>query len=174
MNKLVFLSFLLVFSASSAYAEAKTEPVYVVDIQRVIDESIVGKAAKNNVELDAKKAQAKLDQLKNELQKMDEEIKKQSGILSADALEQKRQNAGRKERELALALQEQRENFLKKNDAEIQKIIKDIRAIVSALAEKDKIKFIIEKDRRFVLYASKEHDLSAKIIEILDQKQIDS
>lgn len=172
--RIISILSILLLSSSLAWAEAKIEPIYVVDIQKVIDESIAGKAAKNNVELDAKKGQAKLNLLKNELEKLDEEIKRQSGILSEDALEQKRQAASRKERELALALQEQRTTFLKKNDAEIQKIIKEIKTIINSLAEKEKFKFVIEKDHRFVLYAGNDHDLTKQVIEILNEKQINS
>lgn len=169
--KLITPLILALLAINTAWAEVKVEPIYVVDIQKVIDDSIVGKAAKNNVELDAKKSQAKLNLLKNELQKMDEDLKKQAGILSAEALEQKQQLAMRKEQELSTALQDQRTEFLKKNDAEIQRIVKEIRAIVSTLAEKEKYKFVIEKDHRFVLYAGQEHDLTSKVVELLNEKQ---
>lgn len=107
-----FLAALAVGAAATiAYAQQPAAPpsgprVAVIDVSRVYAESLLGKTYA--AEIDKLEAEIRSEQTKKqaELQKMDaglrtlrEEIEKQASVLSADALDRKRQDLTRKERE---------------------------------------------------------------------------
>ena len=163
---------LVVPGAVLSEAHKTLDSIYVVDIQRVIDESIIGKAARNNVEADIKKSSLKLEQQKVELDKLRTEIDKQSALLSPDALEGKRDLLSKKEKEFSRAYQDQREEVSKKNGAEIGKVIEQIDKVVKELAGKNNYDFILERDSRFVVYADSKLDLTADVIKILDSEKL--
>ena len=153
---------------------AATEPhakdVYVVDMQKVIEESIAGKAAKSNMNQEVGKSEAKLGKLKNELSKISEDLDRQSGLLSEQALQDKRDLIDRKQKELGRAVSDNREELAKKSDTEISKIVKQIDQVVKDLSAKGKYEIVIERDPRFVLYVDDKFDLTKRVIEELDRR----
>src|SRR5690242_6121780 len=79
-----------------SFAAESMQPVYVVDMQRVINESIVGKAARTNMESEVKKREGGLVKMQNDLKAMKAELDKQGSLLSADALKAKKENFEKK------------------------------------------------------------------------------
>ncbi len=155
----------------SARAESSDE-IYVVDMQRVIGESIIGKAARNTLESEAKKRQAALSAKASELEKAKAEIGKQSALLSPSALEEKRTSLEKGTRDLERLVQDNRDALSRKNNAEIEKIVAQVDEILKELGAKGKYKFILEKDRRVVVYADPKFDLTEQVIKTLDSKKI--
>lgn len=100
-------------AATVAYAQTPAAPagpasprVAVIDVSRVYAESLLGKSYAS--EIDKLEAEIRSEQTKKQadLQKMDaalralrEDIEKQASVLSADALDRKRQDLTKKERE---------------------------------------------------------------------------
>lgn len=168
---------LVVLAASSLIAPShgfSAEPlVYVVDMQKIIDESLVGKGARSNLEADLKKREAMLERRRAELQKLSEDIQKQSGLLSSAALEEKRQILVKNEREFGRLLQDQRAEAAKKNNAEMARVIKEIDAAIAEIGAAGKYPFIIEKDPRTVVYASSRIDITADVVKLLNKKKVD-
>ena len=112
-------------SFSTEKAVADTPSLYFVDMQRAIDKSIVGKAAKSDMEVEITKRQSALAQQKTEVDKLKADLDKQASLLAPDALAQKRDVIDKKERDLARQLHDQREELAKAEQAvlEIQKQI---------------------------------------------------
>ena len=148
------------------------DKVYLVDMQKVINESIIGKAARNSLEAEAKKRQAALAGQKSDLEKIKIEIEKQSSVLSPNALEERRADLEKKAKAFERAVQDDREALSRQNGAEIEKIVKEINQVVQDLAGKDRYKFIIEKDARFVLYSDPHLDISEEVLKTLDSKKV--
>lgn len=175
MNRLfkyVFLS--LVVTALCAASAWASEPVYVVDVQKVINESIVGKAARSNMELEIKKREGPLKKLQNDVEALRKDFEKQASLLSQDALKAKKSQIDSKERELQEEFQKSRGELSKMNNDEIAKVVKDIDAIVKALSAEKGYKMVLEKDSRFVVYADPEFDLTQTVVEKLNSKKLDS
>lgn len=156
--------------ASVVNAEAPT--VYVVDMQRVINESLVGKGARSNLEADFKKREVVLEKKRQELQRMQEDLQKQGSLLSPAAVEEKRQVMARTERDFARMVQDQRAEAAKKGDVEMARVVKEIDAVVADLGTKGNYQFIIERDPRIVVYSSSRLDLTAEVIKLLNEKKI--
>jgi len=169
--KRTFMSLISLVVASSPLV-ARAETIAIVDTQSILSESIVGKAARNNLEGRIKKAQAKLLQMKTEFDKQRTELEKQAAILSGSALESKKEALGKKQVELQRVYQDTQEELAKANEQELSKVIKEIRSVVNELAEERKFTFVFEKDRQTILYASDRIDISAEVVKILDKKKV--
>jgi outer membrane protein len=156
--------------AATAFADDKA--VYVVDMQRIINESVIGKAARNNMEGEIKKGQVNLEKMKVEIDSVRASIEKQGSLLSAEAAQEKRASLEKKERELARSYQDLREELARKNNTAIAKVVEQIDKVVKEVASDEEIEFILEKDTRLVVYAEKQYDLTDKIIGILDERKV--
>lgn len=163
---------LIVASPYTAIAEDAQEMVYVVDMQRVLNESILGKAARKNLEKDVQKTQGKLESLKQEIVQLRAALEKQAALLSKEALQDKSDALDRKQKELARLVQDQREEISRKNAAEMKKVVTEIDKVIAELAKEEKYRFVIERDERFVVYADNDLDLTDEVISILDDKKV--
>ena len=160
------------FSQHLVYAEDAVEPIYVVDMQRVISESVMGKAAKNTLEAEIKKREGQLQKLSGDLKALKGDLEKQAALLSPEALKEKRESLEKKEREFQRTFQDQREEIGKKNNEEIGKVVKQIDLVVQEIAKERGYRFIMERDSRVVIYADKRLDLTDEVVEALDSKKV--
>lgn len=166
------LGVMIGFSSSLAHAETSSTKILVVDIQKIIDESIIGKAEKGNVQAQLKKNEARLEVLKKDLARTQGELQKQGGVLSAAALEERREAFLKQEREFRRALEDHREELARKNSVAIEKVVKEIEVVVNQLAKEGDASFVLERDKRFVLFADESLDITQKVIKILDDKKV--
>lgn len=145
---------------------------YVVDLQRILNDSIAGKAARNTLKAEAQKREGNLMVMSKELDSAREDIKKQASLLSADALEQKQQQLSRRERDFESQVMEQREALRKLNDEQIGKVIEESQLMVRKLAEKNHYNFVLVKNDSLVVYVSKDFDITDAVIKNLDSKTL--
>ncbi|MCO6430184.1 MAG: OmpH family outer membrane protein [Deltaproteobacteria bacterium] len=158
--------------AALAQGAITDEPIYVVDMQKVINESIIGKAARNNVEEEMKKKRLLLEKMKLEVDKLKEDLAKQSTLLSKDALEKKQEALLRKQRDFERAYQDQRDELARKNYDAMTKIVKEIDAIVAKLADEKQYRMVLEKDSRAVLYVNNRYDISEEVIKRINAEKV--
>lgn len=160
-------------SASSAPALAQGgDKIYLVDMQKVISDSIAGKAAQADLQEEAKKRELKLQQVGQQLKEMSEQLEKQSSLLSKDAVGQKREDVVKKQKELERSIQDQREAMAKKRDEALTKVVTEARKAVEELAASRKIQVILERDPQFVLYSDDNLDITSDVIKLLDSKKL--
>jgi len=153
-------------------SDAQAQKVAIVDTQKIISESIIGKAAKNNLDGQIKKGQAKLAALKADFEKQKTELEKQAAILSSSALQSRQEDLEKKQMEFQRAYQDIQEKIGKLNEVELTKVVKQIGDVVRELAAEDGYDFVLERDRQTVMYASNEIDITDKVVKILDKKKV--
>lgn len=153
---------------------ALAEPMVFVDMQRVIDESIVGKAAKADVEADARRRQSELLGQQRELEKVQSELAKQKGILSPSALEERSDAVSKSQKEFERKAQDFQEDLTRKSQAAVAKVVKDIQDVVHEYSASHGFTLVIERDDRSVLYVEPEFDISEQIVAILNEKKLAS
>jgi len=166
------LSLLLASLTLAFPSVAFGESIGIVDTQWVLNQSIVGKAARSNLEGRVKKAQAGLGQRKADFDKERMALEKQAKILSGSALESKKEALGKKQVELQRAYQDAQEELAKANEQEIGKVVAEIQSAVKEVAKERNLTFVFEKDRQTVLYTSDRIDISADVVKILDKKKV--
>ncbi|MFO0416916.1 MAG: OmpH family outer membrane protein [Pseudomonadota bacterium] len=157
-------------SASVARAD---EEIAVVDVQKVVSESIIGKAAKNNLEGEIKKAKVKLANLQSDFEKSRADLEKQASVLSEKALAERREGLVKKQRDAQKLFQETQTQLAKKNEEEIRKVLEEIRAVVEDVADDRDFEFVFEKDRQAVVFAADRIDITSEVIKRLDKKKVD-
>jgi outer membrane protein len=162
----------LLVALLSCVSVARGEDIAIVDSQLILRESIIGKAAKANLEARIKKSQAKLEQLKGDFERQRADVEKQSKILSGAALEARREALGKKQVEIQRAFQDTQEELARANDQELEKVVSEIQAVVKEVAEEKKFRFVFEKDRQTVLYSSDRIDISEDVVKILDKRKV--
>ena len=166
---------LAIFVASISFSApllAGAETIAIVDTQLILNQSIVGKAARSNLEGRVKKAQAGLGQRKADFEKERAALEKQAKILSGPALETKKEALGKKQVDLQRSYQDAQEELAKANEQEISKVVGEIQAAVREVAKERDLTFVFEKDRQTVLYASDRIDISSDVVKILDKKKV--
>jgi len=154
------------------FAQAEVS-IAIVDVQRVVNESIIGKAARSNMESQIQKAKVKLSNLQADLEKGKADLQKQSAILSGSALEERREALGKRQLEVQRAYQDMQERLAKTNDKEIRRVIEEVQKVVDEMAEQKGYSFIFEKDRQSVIYANPQIDITQDVVKILDKRKVD-
>jgi outer membrane protein len=152
---------------------ADNENIAIVDVQKVVNETIIGKAARSNLEREMQKAKVKLSNMQAEFEKQKADLEKQSAILSGAALEDRREALASKQREMQRTYQDAQEQLAGINDKEIKKVVEQVSEVVNELADDRDYKFVFEKDRQAVIYASDRIDITQEVIKILDKKKVD-
>ena len=147
-------------------------PIYVVDMQKIIDQSVIGKAARNNIEEDMKKKRLSLEKLKLEIDKAREEIEKQSSLLSAEAIQSKQEQVIRKQRDFERAYADQREQLAKKNQEAMSKVVTEIDEVIKKLAAENNYRMVLEKDARTVAYVNEKYDISDEVIKAVNAAKV--
>lgn len=161
------------FTSVAASAEA-ISPVLVVDMNRVFQDSISGKAALANFDQERKKRSQIVGKMEDDLRKLDEAIQKQSTILSATAIAEKRGQFEKKRAEFASAAQQAQGDLMKYQQAEFGKVLKQIDDIIKGLAAEKKGRFVLDYDKRVVLFARDGIDMTSDVIEALDENSMKS
>ena len=172
-NISVAICFSLLFLSKIADASAATpEGVYVVDVQKVLSASLMGKAARSNMDAEVKKAETRLAAQKQEVERLKTDLSKQQAVLSKEALDQKSGSLKKKQRDLELGLADEQDKLKRKNGQEIEKVLVEIRRVLAQIAKDKEYPVIIEKDPRLVVYVSPELDLTDKVVAVLDEEKI--
>lgn len=156
----------------SAYAVDKGSEVAVVDVQRVINESIIGRAARKNVEVLVSESKVKLASLKASLETQALDLKKQGAVLSKSAMDEKTAALEKQQRELQRKYQDLQEEIGRRNSEELSKVVREVATTVEELAATHGYVAVFEKDRRVVVYHSPRLDITNQVIELLDNKKI--
>ncbi len=174
MKKAFCLAFLCAnrFFTITPLMSQESSPVFVVDMNRVFRDSIAGKAAIANYEEERKKRGQVLVKIEADLKKLNEALSKQGAVLSAKAIADKREQFEKKRMEGAKAAQEAQRELMKYQQVEFGKVLKQVDTIVADFAAKKKGRFVLDYDKRVVLYAHKRLDLTDDLLEALDEQAL--
>jgi outer membrane protein len=158
------------FAFAPAPRAAESGKFGVVDFQRCLNESRIGKKYKAEFAAKAQQAQADLEKKEAALKELRDALEKQSLILSPAA-------KAEKEREYRDKLESFKEQFkasqqaLQKQDQELtSKITKDLQAVVREIGESGGYAAIVERQEGGVVYLPKEADLTDEVIRRYDQR----
>lgn len=151
---------------------SKSQEIYVVDVPRVLQDSIAGKALRKTLETETKKREAKLQKDKVDIQKLREDVSKQSSVLSSEALADKQRSLEKREKDFARRLQDEREELGKYNGELLGKLVKEIDAVIKKIAADNGYPLVLERDQRIVLYVADRFDITPQVIEELNERKV--
>lgn len=154
-------------------AEQSPTKLGVVDLQRCLGESKVGKKYKAEFTAKAEQAKGELEKKEAALKELRESLEKQSLVLSATA-------KADKEREYQTRVEAFKEQFksvqqnLSRQDQEVTgKVMRDLQSIIREIGEAGGYTAIVERQEGGVLYFTKDADVTDEVIRRYDQRAKD-
>lgn len=135
-----------------------------IDIWKVIEKSEAGKEAKRMLEEETKKKRMQIEALRNEIQKMENELAKKGPLLTMEQKLKKQGEIQQKKENLMQFLNEAQTELQKKDYQLTQKILSEIKDIIKKIAQKEGFKLIYEASQGGILYAEGAVDLTKKIL----------
>lgn len=152
--------------ATAAAAEGR---IGVVDLQRCLNESKMGKKYKAEFTAEAEKMKAELEREEAALKVLREELEKQAMILSETA----RGERERSYRERVDAFKErfqQSQQALQRRDQELtRRILVDLQGVIRELGETGGYTLIVERGEGGVLYSPDRADITGEVVRRYDE-----
>lgn len=173
---LVMISALLVLAGSALASGGKTS---YVDTQVVFEKTKLGKKYQGVIREYYDSRKKILDMDYEELQKLQEDYKKQSSVLNEKARKEKEEGISRKINDF----EKKRAEFSNEIDKKQQEISRDFNQVLTGVlkdvAKKEKVSLILNKaidiigktEVPSVLYADEDLDLTEKVVAEMDKKQ---
>ena len=157
----------LFMSAGSAEA-ASMAKVGVLDLQKALNATSEGLAAKERLKKKHEVKQEQVDAMKAELDSLEEKIK--SPVLSEEAQAEFKDRYNRKKAELIQFIAAAKDQEEKENQQLSARILDGLVEIAREIAGKEKFTLILEKSGSGVIYFVDEMDLTERTIKIYNER----
>ncbi len=162
MKKIIFFMVVLsLFAFNTHGAELK---IGYVDLNRALNESDQGKEAINALEKMVKARQVIIDEKGREIEKVNEEILKLSSVLTPEGKREKEEQRKKLLRNYKRMVKDSQEEVQKKQVELMQKILTDLRKIVTRIGEKEGYIAVFEVADSGILYMPSKLDLTEEVI----------
>jgi outer membrane protein len=158
-------------AGAPAYA-ADSNTIAVVNIQQIMRESSVTKSVHEQLENKYKAFQADISKREEQLQKEDQELGKQKGVLAKEAFEAKAVDFRKKVTEAQKEAQSKKAVLDSASARSWEEIQKTVLAIIADLAKEKgfMVALSTESPASQVLYADSSLDISAEVLKRLNAK----
>jgi len=140
--------------AAPVAAAAQAPKLGYVDLQRAINETDEGKAARASLKKDFEEKQKQLDARRDDFEKAQQEFEKQAVVMSDQAKRDKAGELERKARELAALFQQLQADLSKREGEAMRGIVDGMAGIVREIAEADGFTMVFEKNDAGLMYGA--------------------
>src|SRR3972149_2770588 len=140
-----------VLAASSSFAEGLK--VAVIDVNKVMNESEVGKGARKKMEDRYEELKKKIDARSEEARKMKEELDKQKILLGKEKLKEREDTLNAKVAELRQLTQEAEKEMQNRQGELTREVLKIVERQWEKVGEQEKIELLLERGGPFQLLA---------------------
>lgn len=151
-------------------AQAQENKFAYIDAQRLLLESIPGKAAAGEMEKLQKDKQAQLERLESSIKKLGEQLAAKTPAMSEKAKSDLEEQYQRELRDRERFLKDAQEELRKKEAALIKPIRDDLDKIIDEYGRKNNIDLILDVKAPGIIYASDRIDVTASILEIYNKQ----
>jgi Skp family chaperone for outer membrane proteins len=168
-------------TAGLAEAQAMTAPkIAVIDMQRISNESALGKSyatrlegLRKEIEAEGAKKQGELEKLDTAIKGLQEELEKQAGVLSPEGADRKRQDIVKKTRERQAFFEDgqadltrMRERAQQQAQALNNEFQTKVKPVVEAVAKEKGVDILL--DNQVAMTLNNSFDISADVITRID------
>ena len=170
LYKKIFFCFLLLsflFFAGNAFSEPSAK-IAVVDLDKVLNESLAGKQAKVDIEKEIVKTSQIIKKREAETKKLRDELNQQSSVLSESVRKKKEAEYRQKLRELKRFASDSEAEIKNKGDEITKRMIRDISKVVDEVGKREKYSIIFE--RKGLFFYSDAVDISDKVMKLFDER----
>lgn len=169
MKRLMLLAVLLtlVFAPAAMAADMK---IGYVDLQKALNMSSAGKAAKEKMKAKFKDYDADVQKKQEELKKLKDDLEKQAMLLSAEARAAKERDYQQKVKDYQRLTKDIQEELQQTDSDFTRKILEEIFKVVQQIGKQEGYTLILEKSEGSILYASDGIDLTERVIQAFDRQ----
>jgi len=156
---------ILLFLALPVFAQQAQVPagaIAVIDAQKVVQNSEIGKKALADVKLLKDKKQAEIDQRQNSIQSMQDKLDKQKDILSSDAREKLSSDISRSITDLRRFLEDSENEIQNRLGTAIKSIEDRVLPIIQKIGNDRGYAIIVSKDQ--LVYFNAKYDITDEVI----------
>ncbi len=164
------LMWALLFGMAAAATGQAAEPprIGIVDLQRCLNESRMGKKYKAEFTAEADRRKAELEKEEAELKALREELEKQGLVLSETARAEKEREYREKLEAFKRRFQESQRALQRKDQELTRRILKDLQKVIRDLGEREGYTLILERQESGILFAPDALDITDRVIELYD------
>lgn len=171
MKRLLLLAVILLTTiAVPAAMAADVMKIGYVDLQKALNMSSAGKAAKEKMRAKFKDYDAEVTKKQEELKKLKEDLEKQAMLLSAEARAAKERDYQQKVKDYQRLTKDIQEELQQADQDYTRKILEEIFKVVQQLGKQDGYTLVLEKTESSILYASDAIDLTDRVIASFDKQ----
>ena len=156
--------FMVVLSLLAFNAFGAEQKFGYVDLNRALNESSQGKEAINTLEETVKAQQILIDLKGAEIKKLEEEISKQSSVLTPESIAEKKEKHEKLLRDYQRMVQDTQNDIQKRQSELMKKIILDLRKLIMKIGEEENYSAIFETLESGLLYMPAELDITDMVI----------
>ena len=169
MKKLML--FVLIFlGLAAAPVAAQESKIGYVDLQKALNMSEAGQAAKEEIKKKVESYDAEVKAKQEELKKLKADLEKQAMLLSEDARSTKEREYQQKVKDYQRFTKDIQEE-LQQEDADFtRQIIEELLKVVQELGKQQGYTVILEKTESAMLYGDESADLTDELIKAFNQK----
>lgn len=170
MKKIVIAVVVSVALFATTSLGAEKGKIGIVDFQKILENSVAGKAAQEEINAEGKKMEADLKSKGEEIKALEKKLEREEMVLSKDARDERQREARIKINDFK-SLQAKYRNDIKKLEAQaLRQIQDDVFDLVKQIAEDGGYLLVLEKRAGGVVYFKEGMEITDLVIEKFDQK----
>src|SRR3990172_863345 len=155
-------------AAGSWFAEGLK--VAVTDVNKVMNESEVGKAARKKMEARYEELRKKVDARNEEARKMKEELDKQKILLGKEKLKEREDALSAKVAELRQLTQEAEKEMHDRQGELTREVLKIVERQWEKVVEQEKIDLLLERGSG-VVHSNSSLDITSKVLDLVNKEK---
>lgn len=152
---------LLCTLATGARAEMK---IGYVDLQRALNESEAGKAAKERFKVQVDRLQVDLKKKKDALDSMKEQLDKKASVMKPDEARSMESDYQKKLRDFERAYKDSQGELQQKDNELTVDLLKELQVVIEEFGKEQGYSIILEQSSSSVLYGAPDLDLTEQVI----------
>jgi outer membrane protein len=169
MKRLIGLTLIMLLTSAGAALAAETKIGYV-DLQKALNLSVAGKAAKEKIAGKVKEYETIVESRQEELRKLKEELEKKALLLSETARADKERDYQQKLKEFQRFTKDIQEELQQQDADHTRRILEELFQVIKEVGEKEKYTLVLEKTESSILFADDQINLTARIIKAYDAR----
>ncbi|TFH30510.1 MAG: OmpH family outer membrane protein [Deltaproteobacteria bacterium] len=164
----IILAAVLVTAVFAGSSLAEGLRVGVIDMNKILNESVAGQAAKSKMEARFEELKKAIDVKQEEARKIREEIDKQKVMLGKDKLKEKEDAFQAKINELRQMTQEGEQEMQARQTEFTREVLNSVQAQVDVVVKADKLDLVLEKTAG-VIHSNPSMDISQRVLALVNE-----
>jgi len=169
MKKLLAVLIVCIFASATIAGAAETK-VGFVDLQKALQVSAAGMAAKEKIGQKVKEYQSVMAAREEELRTLKEELDKQALLLSEESRATKERDFQAKVKDYQRFKKDVQEELQQKDADFTRKILEELLGVIREVGEKGGYTVVLEKNESSILYADSNINLTDQVVEAYDRQ----